>query len=61
MGGTGKRRRGRLIVVLVGLNLLLLTAGAAWEYWRARPHALPSVNAEKIHLTGAQEGQSKTR
>ncbi len=59
MDSTGKRRRGRLIPVLLAINLLLLAVGMAWEHWKGRPHALPSVNAEKIRLMGAQEGHSK--
>lgn len=59
MDSAGKRRRGRLIAVLLGLNLLLLALGGAWEYWKTRPHTLPSVNAEKIRLLGVHEGQAK--
>lgn len=59
MDSAGKRRRSRVIVVLLTLNLVLLALGGAWEYWKARPHALPSVNAEKIRLLAAHEGRSK--
>lgn len=61
MDSAGKRHRGRLISMLLVLNLLLLAIGVGWEYWQGRPHELPSVNAEKIRLMGAQEGHSKER
>ena len=42
-----------LIVGLLMLNLLALLAGVAWEYWKAQPRSLPSLNADKIRMLGA--------
>lgn len=61
MDSAGKRHRGRAVVILLALNLLVLVLGLASEYWGARSHDLPSVNADKILLTGAQGGFSKER
>lgn len=59
MAGQGKRRRGRLILLLFLLNLLVLVAGWALERWQDRPSALNNVNADKILLLRAQEGGAK--
>ncbi|TCS72718.1 hypothetical protein EDC61_104134 [Sulfuritortus calidifontis] len=59
MGREGRRRRGRLILWLLLLNLLALAAGLAWEHWQGLSAAVPNINADKILLLSAQEGHSK--
>jgi hypothetical protein len=59
MGREGNRRRGRLILWLLLLNLLVLAAGLAWERWPRQSGTLPNINADKILLLSAQEGHSK--
>lgn len=44
----------RLIAGLLVLNLLVLLAGAAWEYWQTQPRSLPLFNADKIRLLSAE-------
>ena len=59
MGREGKRRSGRLILLLLLLNLLVLAAGLAWERWGGRSASLPNINADKIRLLSPQQGPSK--